>query len=120
MTIDHTSKAATAGRGRVLNIAFWVIQILFAAYFLWFYVIPKFTGDTYWIDLFGQIGIGQWFRYVTGIVEVIGAVGLLIPRLFIVDDPGAAVPALIVFVVAVVIAWVRWPDTRALFGRLRR
>jgi uncharacterized membrane protein YphA (DoxX/SURF4 family) len=29
---------------------------------------------------FAQIGLGQWFRYFTGILEVSGAIGLLIPR----------------------------------------
>lgn len=140
MTTNHTSKAATSGCGRVLSITFWVVQILFAAYFLWSYALPKFTGDAYWVDLFGQIGIGQWFRYFTGVVEVLGAIGLVIPQLagiaaiglaltmigamftqlVIVDDPGGAVPALIVFVVVAFIAWVRWPDTRALAGGLRR
>ena len=33
------------------------------------------------VDLFEQIGLGQWFRVVTGVVEVTGAVALLIPGL---------------------------------------
>jgi uncharacterized membrane protein YphA (DoxX/SURF4 family) len=33
------------------------------------------------VDLFSQIGLGQWFRVVTGVVEVTGAVALLIPGL---------------------------------------
>jgi putative oxidoreductase len=31
--------------------------------------------------LFEQIGIGQWFRVLTGVVEVVGAVALLVPGL---------------------------------------
>jgi hypothetical protein len=31
------------------------------------------------VQLFDLIGIGQWFRYVTGIVEVAGAILLLVP-----------------------------------------
>lgn len=27
-----------------------------------------------WIDIFTQIGLGQWFRYLTGWVEIIGAI----------------------------------------------
>jgi len=30
---------------------------------------------------FAQIGAGQWLRYVTGILEVSGAIGLLIPKI---------------------------------------
>jgi uncharacterized membrane protein len=32
------------------------------------------------VQEFAQIGIGQWFRYFTGILEVSGAIGLLIPK----------------------------------------
>jgi putative oxidoreductase len=31
------------------------------------------------IEEFAQIGIGQWFRYFTGILEVSGAIGMLLP-----------------------------------------
>ena len=34
----------------------------------------------FWIELFAKIGIGQWFRYFTGSLEVICAILLLIPR----------------------------------------
>jgi putative oxidoreductase len=33
------------------------------------------------IELFDQIGIGQWFRLATGIVEVTGAIALVFPGL---------------------------------------
>ena len=29
--------------------------------------------------MFDQIGFGQWFRYFTGVVEVVGALLLLVP-----------------------------------------
>ena len=32
------------------------------------------------VDIFARLGLGQGFRYVTAAVEVIGGVGLLIPR----------------------------------------
>jgi uncharacterized membrane protein len=31
------------------------------------------------VSLFGQIGVGQWFRYVTGAIELTGGIALLIP-----------------------------------------
>ena len=31
------------------------------------------------VAAFEKIGVGQWFRYLTAILEVIGAIGLLIP-----------------------------------------
>lgn len=33
-----------------------------------------------WVPLFGRIGLGQWFRYTTGIVEVGAGILLLIPQ----------------------------------------
>ena len=33
-----------------------------------------------WVVFFGQVGIGQWFRYFTGAVEMLGAALVLIPR----------------------------------------
>ncbi len=41
----------------------------------------KFSADPHssWVRLFQQIGVGQWFRYFTGAVEVLGAALVLIP-----------------------------------------
>jgi uncharacterized membrane protein YphA (DoxX/SURF4 family) len=39
----------------------------------------KFGSSTSWINLFQQIGFGQWFRYFTGVVEVLGGLLVLIP-----------------------------------------
>lgn len=39
----------------------------------------KLTGVPAMVQVFDAIGIGQWFRIVTGIVEVAGAVLLIVP-----------------------------------------
>jgi uncharacterized membrane protein YphA (DoxX/SURF4 family) len=39
----------------------------------------KLGGAAMHVQLFAAIGIGQWFRYVTGLLEVGGAVALFIP-----------------------------------------
>ncbi len=31
------------------------------------------------VATFQKIGVGQWFRYLTGSLEVLGAIGLLVP-----------------------------------------
>jgi uncharacterized membrane protein len=41
----------------------------------------KLTGSSELVDLFATIGAGQWLRYLVGMLEVAGAVGLLVPRL---------------------------------------
>jgi uncharacterized membrane protein YphA (DoxX/SURF4 family) len=40
----------------------------------------KLAGAPAMVALFDAVGIGQWFRYVTGALEVTGALLLVIPR----------------------------------------
>jgi uncharacterized membrane protein YphA (DoxX/SURF4 family) len=35
--------------------------------------------DAMWVKVFADIGFGQWFRYFTGVVEVVGGCLLLVP-----------------------------------------
>jgi uncharacterized membrane protein YphA (DoxX/SURF4 family) len=51
-----------------------------ALVFLYFGANKLSPHGIFWIELFAKIGIGQWFRYFTGSLEVICAVLLLIPR----------------------------------------
>ena len=63
----------------------WVLRGGVALFFLLF-GLEKFPSDagSHWVMLFQQIGLGQWFRYFTGVVEVLGAVLVLIPRVAII------------------------------------
>ena len=31
------------------------------------------------VPVFDTIGLGQWFRYLTGLLEVVGSIGILLP-----------------------------------------
>ena len=62
------------------RIGAWTLQGILAAAFL-AAGAAKLAGVPYMVELFGQIGLGQWFRVVTGVVEVTGAVALLVPGL---------------------------------------
>ena len=31
------------------------------------------------VSLFDAVGLGQWFRYVTGVIEITSAIALLVP-----------------------------------------
>lgn len=62
------------------RIGAWTLQGVLSAAFL-AAGVAKLTGVPFMVDLFAQIGIGQWFRFVTGAVEVAGAVALLVPGL---------------------------------------
>jgi len=63
-------------RGRVVGA--WIVQGLLAAAFL-AAGGAKLAGVPMMVQIFDQIGMGQWFRVVTGLVEVIGAVALVVP-----------------------------------------
>jgi uncharacterized membrane protein YphA (DoxX/SURF4 family) len=68
-----------AQASKVLNIFLWVLQVLAAAMFL-FAGGAKLAGQPMMVQTFAVIGMGQWFRYVTGIIEVGSALLLLTPR----------------------------------------
>jgi putative oxidoreductase len=77
MTIG-TATHGVATPGKALNIAFWTLQVLAALAFL-AAGLGKLLGSADMIALFNAVGIGQWFRYVTGVLEVLGAVLLIVP-----------------------------------------
>ncbi len=62
------------------NIALWILQILTAAVFL-MAGFTKLSGDPLMVEAFANIGLGQWFRYLTGTIEIVSALMLLVPRL---------------------------------------
>ena len=73
--------AATRGAatGRPLNILLWCVQTLLALEFVGV-SSAKLMGKPEMVALFTAVGIGQWFRYVTGILELTGAVLIVVPR----------------------------------------
>jgi len=40
----------------------------------------KLAGAAAMVDLFAKVGLGQWLRYFTGLLEVAAGIGLLISR----------------------------------------
>src|SRR5258708_30667064 len=74
---QNVSPSNTPGKG--LNIALWVVQGLLALAFVGA-ASGKLLGQPEMVGLFDAIGVGQWFRYVTGLVELAGAALILIPK----------------------------------------
>jgi uncharacterized membrane protein YphA (DoxX/SURF4 family) len=70
----------TLRRSRLASSALWAVQILLAGMFL-LAGGSKLAGAAPMVALFDAIGVGQWFRFVTGSVEVVSAIALLIPSL---------------------------------------
>ena len=68
-----------AGTSRPLDILLWCVQAFLALVFVstsW----AKLTGKPEMVALFSAIGFGQWFRYVTGVFELTGAVLIMVPK----------------------------------------
>ena len=75
--IDTNVSSNTPGKG--LNIGLWVVQGLLALSFVGA-ASGKLLGQPEMVGLYDAIGVGQWFRYVTGLVELAGAALILIPK----------------------------------------
>src|ERR1700735_2373625 len=109
-----------------LNITVWVFQVLAAAAFL-AAGGGKLAAAPAMVEVFAKLGSGQWFRYLTGALEVIGAVALLVPRAAFYGAVllatvmigaivthlavlgGSAIRALVLLVIVGTIAWLRRP-----------
>jgi hypothetical protein len=57
----------------------WVLRISAGLLFLGV-GLAKFSSDSYWVRLFADIGLGEWFRYLTGALQVMGGLLFLVPR----------------------------------------
>jgi len=62
------------------RVTLWALTIVAAGMFLLAGTL-KLTGVGMEVQLFAAIGIGQWFRYLTGALEIAGAVALFVPAL---------------------------------------
>ena len=130
------SRSRSGWIAKIVNVLLWVLQIGAAGMFLMVGFL-KLSGNPQLVGLFEAIGLGQWFRYLTGTLEVAGAFLLLIPRMsglgalmlagvmvgavvthvFIVG--GSPLMAIVLLVVTGVVAWGRRQRTMNLLAGLR-
>jgi putative oxidoreductase len=135
--LTESMRSGSSSTGKIINVVLWVLQIAAAGMFLMVGFL-KLSGNPQLVGLFEAIGIGQWFRYLTGATEVAGAFLLLIPRtsglgalllagvmacavvthLLIVG--GSPLGATILLVVTTVVAWGRRQRTKNLLAGLRQ
>jgi putative oxidoreductase len=124
LSVTSSSSVSPAQR-RVV----WGIRILLALAF-GAAGAAKLVGVQQLVELFSAIGFGQWFRYLTGAVEVVGALLMLIPAAGLIGGllltatcvgavathllliGGSPVPATVLGVLSAFIAWRQWPVSR--------
>ena len=119
-----TRNGTNLQRGRASLIALSLTRVALALVFL-MAGGAKLAGVPAMVSLFDAIGVGQWFRYVTGLVEVTSGIALLVPsaaifgallliptmlgaiviNLFVV--PTSPVMPLLLLLAAAAVAWVR-------------
>jgi putative oxidoreductase len=134
--LTEGTRSGSGSTAKIVNVVLWVLQIAAAGMFLMVGFL-KLSGNAQLVGLFEAIGLGQWFRYLTGTLEVAGAILLLIPRtsglgalmlagvmvgavvthVFIVG--GSPLMAIILLVVTGVVAWGRRQRTMNLLAGLR-
>ena len=68
-----------AARALAASDLVWAFQILAAAQFF-MTGLDKVSDAPVMVQLFAAVGFGQWFRYATGLIEILGSVLLLVPR----------------------------------------
>jgi putative oxidoreductase len=105
-------------------VADWIARIGVAVFFLIF-GLEKFGSDPHWTKLFHEIGWGDWFRYFTGAVEILGGVLVMIPRIaflgfamlactmlgaagfliFAIGSAASAILPAVIFLVLVTLGW---------------
>ena len=114
--------AKTSRPSKALNITFWILQGLLAATFL-VAGTTKLASPQMQIALFEKIGLGQWFRYFAGGLEVIGAILVLVPRtagfaaillgmtmvgavdIHLLITGGSPIPSIALLVIAIAVTW---------------
>jgi len=102
----------------------WALQIIAALFFL-VASASKFAGAEYNVQVFDKVGIGQWFRYFTAVMELTGAILIVVPRRAALGGlvlsvvmvgalfadltllGGTGIPALIALIITSTIVWFR-------------
>ena len=124
MTTQSLTVTMASRPSKAANITLWAIQGLLALAFV-MAGGSKLAGDEQMVAMFQQIGFGQWFRYLTGAIEVTGAIMLLIPRTAVIGGGllavtmvagigthlfligGSPVPAIVLLALASIVVWHR-------------
>ncbi|MDO3684920.1 DoxX family protein [Micromonospora sp. C28ISP2-4] len=131
--VDTTPPPVTRGLHRTL----WALQGVLGVFLIVASAGPKLFGETNAVQTFEDMGAAPWFRYLVGLLELAGGVGLLVPRLaglaavglallmvgaavtqaFILDGGALLLTPVVLFALFVFIAWGRRHSIRRLLKR---
>ncbi|AEF45465.1 DoxX family protein [Serratia sp. AS12] len=120
--MKKSSATTSSAPPRSVNAVSWSLRIFATVAFL-AAGGAKLAGVPMMVEIFEHIGLGQWFRILTGLVEVSAAIALLIPaiaglgglllavtmifavltHLFVIG--GSPVPAIVLLLITAGIAW---------------
>jgi uncharacterized membrane protein YphA (DoxX/SURF4 family) len=135
--VDNVAATQTpASTSRGMGITLWVLQGITALGFA-FSGLMKLSGSPQALAVFQAMGTAGWMPYVIGVLEILGAIGLLIPWLsgtaasaFVALTIGAlvchaiwggfAVPAIVMLVLSTVVAYGRRSTMSDLLAGARR
>lgn len=129
-SIIDTSDRSPRGATVWLNRLTWGLRIVLALAFA-AAAVPKLIGVEGMVHLFQAIGLGQWFRYGTGLTELAGALllvapatgffgavimaatmlGAILTHLLVIG--GSPIPATVLFALSGVVAWRLKPQAPA-------
>lgn len=134
------SVTANAPRSTAANRALWTLQIVLGVFLVAASAAPKFLGDATTVDIFLRIGLGDWFRYLVGTLELLGGVGLLVRRVsgaaaiglvglmigaaytqaFVLQGGALVVTPIVIGLLCALIAYARREETGAIVRSLAR
>ncbi|MGW2559754.1 DoxX family protein [Streptomyces sp. NPDC001514] len=133
-----TTTSTAEPLSRRADLAVRTLQILLALLFAIPSAAPKLIGHASAAESFDKIGFGDWFMYLVGVLELAGAVALVVPilsglsalaliglmigafttQMTVFDGQYAITPVLVAIPLAV-IAWTRRNRTAELFALVR-
>jgi uncharacterized membrane protein YphA (DoxX/SURF4 family) len=77
-TVERDVLSAPEGMP-TFDIIGWVLRFGAAAVFV-AVGLSKLRSDPFWVQMFAKIGPGDWFRDLTGVLQVAGGLLFLVPR----------------------------------------
>ncbi|MEH0819643.1 MULTISPECIES: DoxX family protein [Micromonospora] len=134
MTVVDTTPPPVA---RGLHRTLWALQGVLGVFLIVASAGPKLFGEANAVQTFEDMGAAPWFRYLVGLLELAGGIGLLVPRLagpaavglallmvgaavtqaFILHGGALVLTPVVLFALFVFIAWGRRHSIRRLLKR---